>query len=574
MRDSIEEYVKRFRQKVTPAMRCYHPLRIYNANRGEFEWHNCGKCPYCLKMRSDELTQRCYKESEQHPYAIFFTLTYDNEHIPYLERVGKWWILRNRKEVVDGESTVIIHDSEVQGVHPIESNECPIDIECFGVLWKQDIINFKKRLFINLKRYVQRNKKYYTSLFVNGKLKEEPLFRIFVNGEYGPTTLRPHYHGILWFDDKCLANDFLDSYKDSSRASDRDYWHGLIYESWAMCSPDRCDSQHVTKAAPSYVASYVCSTYSLPDVLQAKPFRPKVLASKNPIIGSYKVSREILTDALFNGTILYPQWDDDEKSFTEYPLPYTYFTRYFPRCEAYSVSDINDKLSIFAKYESGRYVKRQVVRRGYFDLKKQDKSCLDFNQEYKDTPYNDYYRYQNSRFHRMLKYWCSRSFDVPERDDLGKLTGRFVSCKLSPRQYIECLDRLYSNMELYKLSKFYAEQEELLDGSRNTYNEYLFTNRYQAKIYLLTYYPEFVHSLPRVLAPAVNRFELNRQLNNFGLGISDIYNGLELSPAFFDFFFNNSIAMHFRVNTTQKCIDRNKSKKYKEFYARQKGIIY
>jgi hypothetical protein len=312
----------------------------------------------------------------------------------------------------------------------------------------------------------------------------------------------------------------------------------------------------------------------LPDVLQAKPFRPKVLASKNPIIGSYKVSPDMLTDALFNGTILYPQWDDDEKSFTEYPLPYTYLLRYFPKCQAYGVSDINDKLSIFAKYEAERYVKRPVVRRGFFDQKKQDLVCYDFNQDYADTPFNDYYRYQNSRFHRMLKYWCSRSFDVPERDNLGNLTGRYVSLRLTPRQYIECLDRLYSNLELYKLSKFYAEQQELLDGSRNTYNEYLFTQRFQAKIYLLSYYPEFVHSLPRVLTPAVNRFELNRQLNNFGLGISDIYNGLELSPAVLDFLYNNTINMNFRVNTTQKCIDRNKSKKYKEFYARQKGIIY
>ena len=574
MKDSIKDYVKRFRQNVTPAMRCYHPLRIYNVARGEFDWHNCGKCPYCLKMRSDELTQRCYKESEQHPYAIFFTLTYDNEHIPYLERFGKWWILRNRSEVVDGDSTVIIHDSEVQGVHTIESNECPIDIECFGVLWKQDIINFKKRLFINLRRYVQRNSKYYQSLFVDGKIKETPLFRIFINGEYGPTSLRPHYHGILWFDDKCLAQDFLDPYRNSAKASDRDLWHGLIYESWQMCSPNRCDSQHVSKAAPSYVASYVSSTYSLPDVLQAKPFRPKVLASKNPIIGNYKISEDVLRDALFNGTILFPQWDDDDKSFTEYPLPYTYLTKYFPRCEAYSVSDINDKLSIFAKYESERYVKRKVIKRGYFDPKKQDKSCLDFNQDYKDTPYNDYYRYQNSRFHCMLKYWCSRSFDVPERDNLGHLTGRYVSRKLSPRQYIECLDRLYSNLELYKLSKFYAEQEFLLDGSCNTYNEYLFTQLYQAKIYLLSYYPEFVHSLPRVLTLTVDRLSLIRKLKTFGLGISDIYSGLELSPAVLDFLCNNSIAMYFRVNTTQKFIDRNKSKKFKEFYARQKGIIY
>lgn len=574
MRDSIKDYVKRFRQNFTPAMRCYHPLRIYNSVRGEFEWHNCGKCPYCLKMRSDELTQRCYKESEQHPYAIFFTLTYDNEHIPYLERVGKWWILRNRIEVIDGESTVIIPDSEVQGVHPIESNECPIDIECFGVLWKQDIINFKKRLFINLRRYVQRNSKYYQSLFVDGKIKETPLFRIFINGEYGPTTFRPHYHGILWFDDKCLAHDFLDPYRNSGKATDRDLWHGLIYESWQMCCPDRCDSQHVSKAAPSYVASYVCSTYNLPAVLQAKPFRPKVLASKNPIIGSYKVSSEILTDALFNGTILYPKWDDDVKSFTEYPIPYTYLLRYFPRCEAYSVSDINDKLSVFAKYEAERYLKRPVVRRGFFDKKKQDLVAYDYNKEFKDTPFNDYYRYQNSRFHRMLKFWCSRSFDFPERDSFGNLTGRYVSRKLTPRQYLESLDRLYSNLELYKLSKFYAEQEELLDGSRNMYNEYLFTQRFQAKIYLLSYYPEFVHSLPRVLTPDIDRIALERQLNSFGLGIFDIYSGLELSPAVLDFLRNNHIAMNFRVNTTQKCVDRNKSKKYKEFYARKKGIIY
>ena len=161
-----------------------------------------------------------------------------------------------------------------------------------------------------------------------------------------------------------------------------------------------------------------------------------------------------------------------------------------------------------------------------------------------------------------------------ERDSLGMLTGRYVSRRLTPRQYINCLDRLYSNLELYKLSKFYAEQEELLDGSQNTYNEYLFTQRYQAKIYLLTYYPEFVHSLPRVLTPAVNRFELNRQLNTFGLGLCDIYNGVKLSSTVLDFLHNNDINMHFRINTTQKCIDRNKSKKYKEFYARQKGIIY
>mgnify|MGYP000559137839 CR=1 FL=1 len=263
--------------------------------------------------------------------------------------------------------------------------------------------------------------------------------------------------------------------------------------------------------------------------------------------------------------------DDDEKSFTEYPLPYSYLLRYFPKCQAYSVSDINDKLSIFAKYEAERYVIRPVVRRGFFDPKKQDLVSLDYNHDFEDTPYNDYYRYQNRRFHRMLKYWCSRSFEVPERDNLGNLTGRFVSRKLSPRQYIECLDRLYSNLALYNLSKFYAEQEVLLDGSRNSYNQYLFTDRFQAKMYLLTYYPELVHSLPKFLHLVLISICLIGSLDTFGLGLSDLYNGLKLSDSVLDFLRNNCISMNFRVNTTQKCIDRNKSKKYKEFYARKKG---
>ena len=74
--DSIAQKVQQFRKDIKPAVRCYRPYRSYNYNLGMFEYHNCGKCPYCLSLRSNELASRCFSECSQHKYSIFFTLTY------------------------------------------------------------------------------------------------------------------------------------------------------------------------------------------------------------------------------------------------------------------------------------------------------------------------------------------------------------------------------------------------------------------------------------------------------------------------------------------------------------------
>ena len=53
--DSIAYKVQQFRKDIRPAMRCFHPLRVWNAVGHSFEFHNCGKCPYCLSLRATEL---------------------------------------------------------------------------------------------------------------------------------------------------------------------------------------------------------------------------------------------------------------------------------------------------------------------------------------------------------------------------------------------------------------------------------------------------------------------------------------------------------------------------------------
>ena len=59
--DSIAYKVEQFRKDIRPAMRCFHPLRVYNKVTREFEYHNCGKCPYCLSLRATELATRYFE---------------------------------------------------------------------------------------------------------------------------------------------------------------------------------------------------------------------------------------------------------------------------------------------------------------------------------------------------------------------------------------------------------------------------------------------------------------------------------------------------------------------------------
>lgn len=46
---------------------------------------SCGTCPECIKRRVNDYKQRAYAEFNSSECALFFTLTYDNEHLPISE---------------------------------------------------------------------------------------------------------------------------------------------------------------------------------------------------------------------------------------------------------------------------------------------------------------------------------------------------------------------------------------------------------------------------------------------------------------------------------------------------------
>lgn len=166
----------------------------------------CGKCEACLSRRRKDWSFRLMKETENCKSAFFVTLTYDDEHLNH--------IVLNRDGFID----------------------------YVPVVSKTDVQKFLKRL----------------------RKRIEPFkIRYFLVSEYGPTTLRPHYHMLL-FDFPLILKDKLDEYLT-------DAWQlGFI----------RVDP--INEARINYVTSYCLDSSTLPDYL-VKNF---MLCSRRPAIGS------------------------------------------------------------------------------------------------------------------------------------------------------------------------------------------------------------------------------------------------------------------------------------------------
>ncbi|AXF52778.1 MAG: replication initiator protein [Microviridae sp.] len=158
-------------------MACFHPLRarityddflgkkvVHILKSLDPDWNSpdvtpipCGKCIGCKLDKSREWANRCLLELEYHSSAYFVTLTYNERYVPVSTYPG-----------TDG-----------------------VEFQSYS-LCRRDVQLFLKRL---------------------RKAKEPAVIRFFGAGEYGETTMRPHYHLILFG----LELDDLIPYEKSER---------------------------------------------------------------------------------------------------------------------------------------------------------------------------------------------------------------------------------------------------------------------------------------------------------------------------------------------------------------------
>lgn len=148
---------------------------------GDFIEIPCGKCTACRLDHAKNWSNRCMLEMKYHDSNYFVTLTYDNEHLNYIDDDGTY---HNNLRVS--------YDSDGQIINRPTLN-------------KKDLQDFFKRL---------RDKLDYP-------------IRYFACGEYGDSTKRPHYHVIIFG----LKLDDLKFYKKSEIGNDY-YTSDFLTSTW------------------------------------------------------------------------------------------------------------------------------------------------------------------------------------------------------------------------------------------------------------------------------------------------------------------------------------------------------
>lgn len=301
--------------------KCLHPVHFYDKHFGVYRDVPCGKCSACLNARSNSWAKRLNVEASQHKYVYFFTLTYSNDFVPIFrpEEVLEYKYCTD-KQRLDLASYLVDHDAS----------------DSYLVLRYTDCQNFLKRL----RNYIYDDKKIPLS---------EQNIRFYICGEYGPSTHRPHYHGLLFCDSDILCK--IRGKRGNSRI------FAYLRKAWSVPSKDgkfrvpigRVDFQRVLdEGASKYVSSYVTSFSDLPSLLRQKPFRPFCHASKFPAIGSFKYDVEQAKKTVLNGdSRLYNKFGSESAGNVDIPLFKSLKNSLFPKVPGYSLWSASQRYALY-----------------------------------------------------------------------------------------------------------------------------------------------------------------------------------------------------------------------------------
>lgn len=449
---------------------CLHPLRVFNRNTHCFEWVPCRKCDACLNRYAASWSDRCRRECEQHRYSYFFTLCYNNDFLPYVtlkfDDASEPIQLRPSERLNSLSKKFLplypfMDDCNALSFHERCDYDFPIAVRhkdnAIGVLCREEIQNFMKRLRKNINEYYQ--KRFHKNDFKG--------IRYFVCGEYGPRTYRPHYHGILWFDDEWLIKEILRFIKLSWAVRIRVKGQGRNrFKYIPFCSPARLTERGkkptcglIKGKGYKYVSQYISGNTELPTVLLLERFKPFHLSSKNPAVGYYKDGEKEMYDHVkkffdkrnlsFGASDVTEhfgqQTTKDGVCVTRFPFPKDIQNSLWSKCFEYS------RLSDFTKFHLYSFVFRHWE---YFDGKRASK--LD----------------GTSGFH-MLEYMYPVEYawlrmDKPQNQVASLKCARF--CRkygVDPYDYVSVLIFYYRQVERLKLENFYKTQDAVIRRTGN-----------------------------------------------------------------------------------------------------------
>lgn len=307
---------------------CTNCRYIYNRFSRRHVLVKCGKCEACKQEKACKRSNRIRNNFTFGTIALFITLTYKNDFVPYVKRSDLYddktslfvyrrstgrYVYSNKNGLcfkID-RSIDIVDEVPLYELYPHQSNSLyhslrGLSDDHIGVCYYPDIQNFFKRLRQILIRHYNYEKS----------------FSYFSCSELGGYSYRPHFHALIFIPQ-----------------SDEKLFRSAICEAWPYADRRRTAKFiEIARNAASYVSSYVNSNFDLLPLMQNDYFKPKHTQSKNfgVVLDCFKLS-EILRK-IDSGDLVYYRESkfNGDPSPTSLPIPLYVLHRYFPICKGFS----------------------------------------------------------------------------------------------------------------------------------------------------------------------------------------------------------------------------------------------
>lgn len=394
---------------------CLNPIRVYNKYTDSYVLTPCRKCDACLATSNLSKVARLKETRLQWQDCIFFTLTYNNDYVPVAQYTDNF----------------IFHPIDKIGGKKYSNYER---------LGK----NFERRT--NNFLLSREDVKHFMAAFRNAY----PDTVLFVAGEYGPTTFRPHYHGLVFFNARGIERkyqiDEISNWISVCWSSKLRSWLSS-YNKRPYKSLGFVRTRYDNECSAAYTAQYTNCLSDVPSVIKrlASPFQLFTRNLSQVYLPTSDEFRELL---YFGSVVQMPQYVPTQfktkrfANFTLLPLGIIY--RYFPKFTG----------------------NRRISLSGFCSLVNEISFCS--YEQWREIVYFQPFAYNGSVLRRLFKV---KTVDVLEDTQLQPFYYAFRSiCKIircyyhgDVGFYYNIYSSVFSNVELFKLKQFYELQQQIAD---------------------------------------------------------------------------------------------------------------
>lgn len=318
---------------------CLNPERVFNKYTGKYQYVPCGKCEACCNVRSYGWIRRLTLESLKHPYTLFFTLTYDNDCVPSLGKTNDGLVslprlirrFDNKGNLVakySNDGLFIPYSEVMKNSTDVERDWRYINrYHVFHFCDSYDVQLFVKRLRYYLYEFCKKT----FSDEEESSIRSRSRIRYYIVSEYGYINHRPHYHGLLWFDEPAIK----------SKVSE------FIRKAWQLCDRECIDVQFSDTNSIPYVAKYIECFADLPAVYRCRDTRPFALCSKRPFIAADFYTDEKIREIILTSKVCVSIFDSKTKKNLVTRNFRSFEDRYLPRCYGFSFLSDSARICLY-----------------------------------------------------------------------------------------------------------------------------------------------------------------------------------------------------------------------------------